>query len=234
MSDAVRSRIGILDNDELTLAALRAYLSGNLRNARVDWSVTDAKRAVSLCLSDRSRPDIFITDMSLNESSGVQVIRDIRERTARVPILAVTSFPIGEYAQPAAEAGAQGIIAKRDLNEICNAISVVLANRVWIHDGGGSSGVSLADCGFESARDAHARLVRGDENADRELSERECAVIDLFSRGLTSKQTAERLGVSENTVKTYARRIFGKLGANTRGQAIAIWISLPKRRQRES
>lgn len=220
MDEDEAASIAILDNDGLTLAALRTWLRNNLLGAEVAWTTDDAGRAASAALSDRTRPDILITDMSLNGLSGEWVIRSIRERTAKTPILAITSFPLEVYAESAARAGAQGIIAKRDLNAICNAISVVLQNRTWTH--GVESDVAEL---FLPATEAHRRAMHGDEGRKPRLTEREEAVIGLFTRGLTSKQVADHLGLTENTVKTYSHRIFAKLGASNRGQAIAIWMA---------
>ena len=220
MGGGESASIAILDNDNLTLAALRTWLHNNLLGTEVAWTSDDARHAVSAALSDRTRPDILVTDMSLNELSGEWVIRSIRERTANTPILAITSFPLKVYAEVAARAGAQGIIAKRDLNAICNAISVVLQNRTWTH--GVESDIAEL---FLPAVEAHRRAIRGDEERKPRLTEREGIVIGLFAQGLTSKQVADRLGLTENTVKTYSRRVFAKLGASNRGQAIAIWMA---------
>lgn len=220
MSDGNLASIAILDNDDLTLAALRTWLHNNLLGAEVAWTANDARQAVSAALSDNTCPDVLVTDMSLNELSGEWVIRSIREHTANVPILAITSFPLTVYAEAAARARAQGIIAKRDLNAICNAISVVLQNRTWTH--GIERGIAEL---FLPSAEAHRRIMRGEEGQGPRLTEREETVIGLFAQGLTSKQVAERLGLTENTIKTYSHRIFERLGAANRGQAIAIWMT---------
>nr|WP_276312791.1 helix-turn-helix transcriptional regulator [Bifidobacterium vespertilionis] len=57
------------------------------------------------------------------------------------------------------------------------------------------------------------------------LSEQEEMIMSLFAKGLGNGEVAERMGISENTVKTYVRRAMAKLGAKTRSQAMAEWIS---------
>ena len=83
MDEDEAASIAILDNDDLTLAALRTWLRNNLLGAEVAWTTDDAGRAASAALSDRTRPDILITDMSLNGLSGEWVIRSIREQLTR-------------------------------------------------------------------------------------------------------------------------------------------------------
>lgn len=66
MGGGEAASIAILDNDNLTLAALRTWLHNNLLGTEVAWTSDDARHAVSAALSDRTRPDILVTDMSLN------------------------------------------------------------------------------------------------------------------------------------------------------------------------
>ena len=130
-----------------------------------------------------------------------------------MPILAVTSFPLHAYSQRAAQSGAQGIVSKRSLSNILAAIKTLLHGRTW-------------DSGQDAIFSAPRQRPEATATGYVELSAREQTVIALFSRGYTSEQAALELGVTVNTIKTYSTRLCSKLGARTRSQAVATWMTL--------
>ena len=85
-------RIGIVDNDELTLAALSTYLEHRFGSGSVAWRCVLGGKAVRLCRDEKTRPDVLLLDMSLSDMDGVAVCRAIRGEGS-MPILAITSFP---------------------------------------------------------------------------------------------------------------------------------------------
>ncbi|KFI50241.1 two component transcriptional regulator, LuxR family [Bifidobacterium callitrichos DSM 23973] len=99
-ADAIRPivTIGLLDNDRFALAFLERSLAELMPEARILWSTTSGRAAVRMCTTPDTMPNVLLTDMSLDELSGPAVIRAIRIRTARVAILAVTSFSLAVYA----------------------------------------------------------------------------------------------------------------------------------------
>ena len=213
--------VGVVDNDELTLMALSGYLAGHFGEKAVLWKCTSGRKAISLCVDNASRPDVLLLDMSLSDMSGVAVCRELRSRLGTMPILAITSFPLDQYAASVAEAGGQGIVAKRNLMQIGRALLTVAREGVWA-DGALSESERSA---FERVSVAHARLEGAGLSSPVALSEQEEVIMSLFAKGLGNGEVAERMGISENTVKTYVRRAMAKLGAKTRSQAMAEWIS---------
>ncbi|KFJ08403.1 response regulator transcription factor [Bifidobacterium tsurumiense] len=210
-------KVGILDNDELTLMVLSHCLETSL--PATVWCATLGSKAIAMCRDDATRPDILLADMSLNDMSGDSCIAEIRESGVRIPILAITSFPLHVYAALAAEAGAQGIVPKRSLAVIRSAVTTLLSGGIWAS--------SIEDVEFHTADNALAHKMNpltGDDKR-RALSSREVEVITLFARGYTTEQISTELDVSMNTVKTYTNRIFDKLGAHTRSQAVALWLA---------
>ncbi|PWG66254.1 response regulator transcription factor [Bifidobacterium callitrichidarum] len=202
--------IGLLDNDEFSLAFLERSIGELMPEARVIWKTTSGRDAVARCLDARTSPNVLLTDMSMDELSGLVVCKTIRTETARVMILAVTSFSLAVYAAKAAEAGAQGIVPKSVETPIIQAIRTVAAGGTWGE-------------GFETAAAAHARL--GGRHTPRQLllSDREAEAMNLCSRGLDTEQIAENMHLSQSSVKTYLQRAIRKLGVTTRGQAVALW-----------
>lgn len=216
--------IGIVDNDVLTLGALSSYLTQRFSDKRILWRCTLGKKAVELCSNLQTRPQILLMDMSLSDADGVQICQEIRRIVDDMPILAITSFPLHRYAAAAAQAGVQGIVAKRNLRTIAAALECVASGHVYLPD---ELAETMPNLHFELPAQAHRRIVG--KTPDRQvvkpvLSERETAIIAGYARGQTTLQVGERLGLSENTVKTYTKRAMAKLGAKTRGQAIALWL----------
>lgn len=215
--------IGVVDNDELVLGVLSSSLATAFGEDAVAWRCLSGRRAVALCLDARTRPDVLLMDVSLSDVSGIEACRRIRERGDVPPILLVTAFPVERYARDAALSGAQGIVAKRSLRRIRDAVAAVAAGRTWDGD--------APEAGFDVARRAHERLAADDATGRRrgapaDLSARETEILRWYAKGLTTRQVSERTGLSVNTVKTYTRRAMDKLGAATRGQAIADMIGL--------
>ncbi|MBT1172073.1 response regulator transcription factor [Bifidobacterium sp. MA2] len=215
--DAVRrpiATIGLLDNDQFALAFLERSLSELMPESRVLWRTTSGRDAVAKCLDPDTAPNVLLTDMSMDELSGPAVCRAVRVKSARVAILAVTSFSLAVYASKAAEAGAQGIVPKSVESPIIDAVRAVAAGRTW------DSGTGVA---FQNAADAHARLAGGRTPRQFLLSDREAEAMNLCSRGLTTEQIAADMKVGVSTAKTYLARAIRKLGVSSRGQAVALW-----------
>ena len=227
--------LAIVDNDELTLRALIGYLHSVAPRISVVWAVTKGTTAIRRCLDPATRPDMLLVDMSLSGMSGVAVIRQIRRQTPCVPTLAITSFPLEQYAEQVSKAGGQGIVAKRELGRIVTAIECVANNGIWAGTGPENPRTSS----FTTALRSYAAINREDDvdaiesgdnqdatgEAPPQLSPRERQILDMYAHGRTSVQVADLLGLSVNTVKTHTTRIFDKLNVANRGQAIAVWMS---------
>jgi DNA-binding NarL/FixJ family response regulator len=212
MGEKIRpiATIGLLDNDEFSLAFLERAIGELMAESDVLWKTTSGRDALSRCLDRRSCPNVLLTDMSMDELSGLVVCKTIRTQTARVAILAVTSFSLGVYSAKAAQAGAQGIVPKSVEAPIIDAIRAVAAGGTW---GGG----------FQTAAVAHDRLCKQHVPRHFLLSDREAEAMNLCSRGLDTSQIACDMQVSVSSVKTYMVRAMHKLGVSTRGQAVALW-----------
>lgn len=139
--------IGVVDNDELVLGMLSSSLAGAFGRNAVAWRCLSGRRAVSMCLDGRTRPDMLLMDVSLSDMSCIEACRRIRERNGDMPILMITAFPIERYARDAAQAGAQGIVAKRSLRRIRSAIIAVADGTTWHED--------APDAGFDATRRAY-------------------------------------------------------------------------------
>ena len=113
--------LGVVDNDRFALCALKAYLDQTLDGITLAWMTEHANTAIARCVTGE-RPDVLLVDMSRGDIDGVPVIRTIRERDRHTSLVAMTSFPLDEYAADAATAGAQAIVSKNDLQGLQDTI----------------------------------------------------------------------------------------------------------------
>ncbi|KAB8289419.1 DNA-binding response regulator [Bifidobacterium ramosum] len=230
MYDRKRFRLAVVDNDPLTVTMLTLLIRRNLPEVDVTWACRRGRDAVARCLSADSRPDVLLVDMSLEGMSGVEVCRRIRAATADVVLIGVTSFSLEHYAADALAAGAQCVMDKARVADICDAAVALVNGRA----------LRTQYVSELTAVQSHALLAKHDEtDADDDaaarlaaaaavasLTDREREVMRLCAQGRSSREIGELLGVGESSVKTYVMRAARKLGARNRTQAVAEWLML--------
>ena len=211
----ITQQLGVVDNDRFTLIALCTILKRTLepQNIKIMWTASSGLEALSLCAKDVSTPDIMLVDISMEDISGIRVCRSIRHDNPEIKLLTMTSFTLESYARQAAFAGTQGIVAKNDPKEVCNAIQSVLSGNCW--------NPLLDSTPFETAKQSYDRL-HNQSNTD--LSVRETQIVDLCARGYTYKEIARQLNISEATIRTYIERAREKFHASNRVELIAMWL----------
>ena len=206
--------LGVVDNDRFALCALKAYLDQTLDGITLAWMTEHANTAIARCMTGE-RPDVLLVDMSMGDIDGVSVIRTIRES-----LVAMTSFPLDEYAADAATAGAQAIVSKNDLQGLQDTIRLAAT---------GGTG-SFEGLRFPTATQAFARILREPKTGIARLSGREIEIIELCRQGNTSTLIAERTGLTVASVNTYLQRACEKLGARNRVQLVSMWLELSRPR----
>ncbi|KAB8294383.1 LuxR C-terminal-related transcriptional regulator [Bifidobacterium avesanii] len=208
--------MAILDNDVTSMALIAGIIREKLPDCPLLWTETDGYRAIDRCLAARTRPDILLCDMSLSDISGPRVCRAIRERGAQPLILAITSFPVSQYASLAATAGCQGILEKSHIPaRIADAVRALADDRTYGPEGNA----------FETAFDAHARLQYARGGKD-ELSPKEMLIMDRLLDGYSLTEIAGQLGVKDVTVRTHISHIKDKLHARNLSQASIRWFRM--------
>ncbi|RYQ01908.1 DNA-binding response regulator [Bifidobacterium pseudolongum subsp. globosum] len=209
-------RIGIVDNDALVLGALQYVVRTYLPQSEVIWKETDGNRAVSLCSTPATTPDALIVDASLEGMTGSEVCRRIRANDAEIVLVGVTSFILDRFHDAMMDSGAQCLLPKDRPQAICQAVMALCECRI-------PDDVRFST---ESAAEAHRRLSEEQQvNPVRAvmLSPREEEVMTWIDLGKSSSWIAKRLNTSESTIKTYAQRIYTKLGVRTKVEAIIAW-----------
>ncbi|MGP3685772.1 response regulator [Streptomyces sp. IBSNAI002] len=178
---------------------------------------THGAEAVRLTAS--LHPDVVLMDVRMPGMDGIEATRRIVAAGGRSRVLILTTFDLDEYAYAALRAGASGFLLKDAMpDELLAAIRSVSA---------GDAVVSPKMT--RRLLDAHAGDLRPPEHrppgADprlRLLSEREREVLIAIGQGWTNTEIAERLGLSESTVKKHVGRVLAKLEARDRVQAVII------------
>jgi len=203
MTDTIR--ILIADDHTLVRAGLRALFSTE-PGMEVAGEAADGVEAV---LKARSlRPDIILLDLVMPRKGGIEAIHEIKEENPDVRILVLTSFTDDDKVFPAIKAGALGYLLKDSTPQaLLQAIHDV-------HRGESSLDPTIARKLIRELNQPPA-LPRTEEP----LTAREVEVLRLVAQGLSNQEIAERMVVSERTVRTHVSNILSKLHLANRTQA---------------
>lgn len=168
----------------------------------------DAETARMLLVG--ARPDIVLMDIDLPGASGIECVRRLKPHLPRTQFVMITVYEDAENIYDALAAGAVGYLLKRAVaTELAPALHDVLA-------GGSPMTSSVARKVVHSFQPTHHGVAEIEQ-----LSERERQVLQLMAQGRLYKEIADMLGVSENTVRSYIRRIYEKLHVRSRMEAVA-------------
>jgi DNA-binding NarL/FixJ family response regulator len=201
----------LADDDELTRAGLRLIVESD-SDLSVVGEAADGHEAVQLARA--LHPDVVLMDVRMPHVDGLQAtmqIVDASEGGTRVLIL--TTFELDEYVFGALRAGASGFLLKRSSPEdLTAAIRIVAAGESLLAPSITSRLIE------EFVRQPVASAPP--EGSLEVLTHRELEVLTLVGRGLSNAEIADRLYISEATVKTHIKRILMKLGLRDRVQAV--------------
>ena len=190
-----RPRLYVVDDHPV----IRAFLSQHLDLPVCGWS-SDAGKALSEIPT--LRPDIVIIDLSLNDSHGFGLIRELLLQSADLKILVYSAHEEQLYAPRVLEAGALGYICKKARPEqLTEAVRRVLHGEIYLSP-------------EMMTRALMNRIVGRKQQSGSSLdglSDRELQVFEMIGRGAETKQIAEQLKLDTKTVETYRARIKEKL-----------------------
>ncbi|HMM49363.1 MAG TPA: response regulator transcription factor [Miltoncostaeaceae bacterium] len=196
-------RVVVADDHPLVISGIRLLLSGSRFFQLVGEANTGAE-AILRC--EQHRPDALLLDLRLPDLPAATIVQRITKRHPETAILMLTAHPEELALRSCIKAGASGCVFK-DVSEqnLLAALMQVVHGRTVV-----------------DPRVAGALLGRRDREQGGTLSEREHEVLLLIARGLTTQEIADRLEVSPNTVKSHTRRLFAKMEAHNRVQALAV------------
>ncbi|MFW2336014.1 response regulator [Ilumatobacter sp.] len=211
-----RITVFLVDDHEMVRDGVRALLDTE-PDISVVGEAGDAEAAIGRIVI--AEPDVAILDVNLPDRSGIEICRELAERCPDVRSLMLTSFGEDEALFDAIVAGAAGYVMKHvrglDLVECVRAVA---------------RGESLID--HASADHLRARVAEGDfDPAIASLTPQERRILDLLAGGLTNRDIAEELFLSDKTVKNYVSSLLMKLGMSRRSEAAAYAARLDERRR---
>lgn len=191
----------IIDDDPLVVESLKTIVSANGINVKaVGYSGEDA-----IYLYEKHKPDLVLMDIRMENLSGIDAAKSILKMDNEAKILLITTFQDHEYIAQALSIGCKGYILKHNIKGIIPAINAVYAGNM-VFD-------SKIVSGIRKYAEKEVKL---------NLSDREYDILLLVAKGLNNKEIAEKLYLSEGTVRNYISNMLEKLGLRDRTQ-LAIY-----------
>ncbi|KQY64727.1 response regulator transcription factor [Nocardioides sp. Root140] len=196
------TRVLLIDDHELIRQGLaRAFeRQGEMTVVGQAGSVAEGKAAWAAL-----HPDVVVTDLQLPDGTGLEIVRGIRAESASVGLVMLTMHAGDEQIFAAMEAGASAFVGKDS-----KASEVVKA----------AAHAAVSPRNFLCSGLTAAMIRRASEPKQTKLTGREQEVLELLAEGLGTAAIAGKLYMSESTAKTHITRIYEKLGASNRAQAL--------------
>ena len=204
-------RVVVADDQEVVRAGFAALLDAQ-PDITVVGSAPDGAEAVTICRQEL--PDVVLMDVRMPVMDGIEATRALTVSGHDGPrVLILTTFDLDEYVYDALSAGASGFLLKDVTAErLFDAVRIIAAGDAL-----------LAPAVTRRLIGEFARLrPRHPDRPDRlgTLTPRETEVLSLVAEGLSNNEIAERLVVTDETVKTHVSHVLGKLGLRDRAQAV--------------
>jgi DNA-binding NarL/FixJ family response regulator len=207
-------RVFLLDDHEIVRRGMREMLTdaGEFEVVGEASTAAEALRRIPA-----TRPRVAMLDARLPDGSGVDVCRDIRSAHPEVACLILTSYDDDDALFAAIMAGAAGYLLKQIKGtDLLTAIRTVAA------------GQSMLDPAVTQRVLTRLREGPAEDSRLAGLGEREREILALIGEGLTNRQIATRIHLSEKTVKNYVSAVLEKLGLSSRTQAAILSTKLAK------
>ena len=200
-------KVLIADDHPLVREALHRSLDGE-EDMESGAEAGEGEEAVRL--TSELKPDVVVMDIVMPKLNGIEATKRIKKIAPDIAILILTAYDDDEYVLGLLDAGAAGYLLKsargRDLVEAIRAIRI---------------GESVLHPNIITKLLKRAMTARVEEHKHLELlSERESEVLKLVALGMSNKEIAEKLFVSQRTIKAHLTNVFNKLNVASRSEAI--------------
>lgn len=203
-------RVLLADDHQVVRTGIRQFLEAS-GDISVIAEADDGEQAIEMI--EAHLPDVAVLDIQMPKKTGIEVTRWIRAKKQSTGILILTAYDDDPYVMAVLKAGANGYVLKtadgeeiaqavRSVYEGKSALDPVIARKVMHQISGGSIVESL-----------------------EELTPRELEVLTLVAQGYTNKAIGVQLGISDRTVQGHLAKIFGKLQAASRTEAVMRAVS---------
>jgi DNA-binding NarL/FixJ family response regulator len=204
-------RILLADDHTVVRKGLRLLLESQ-PGLTVVAEAADGRAAVSL--AEQNTPDVVVMDVAMPTLNGIEAARQITAKLPRTAVVFLSMHSDESYVLRALRAGARGYLLKDSPES--DLINAILA----VHGGKAFFSPAISKMLVED----YVRQLqhRGGEDSYELLTAREREILQLLADGMSNADVAQKLFISQETVKSHVRHILTKLEADTRTQAVAI------------
>lgn len=208
-------KVLIADDQELIRQSLQIVLNTK-EDMQVTGTAADGQEVIQ-CIR-KEVPDVILMDIRMPKMDGVQCTKIIKENYPQVKIIILTTFDDDEFVYNALKFGASGYLLKGvSMDELAEAIRTVHSGRAMINPDIATKVVKL----FSQMAKADYSIQVEEQN-QAELTKTEWKIIEQVKCGASNREVAEKLSLSEGTVRNYLSTILNKLELRDRTQ-LAIW-----------
>jgi len=206
-------RLLLVDDHEVVRTGLRMLLESQTE-MKIVGEASNGAEAFELC--NQLRPDVVVMDLTLPDTSGIEITRRIKQTMPQVNVVALTIHEDQEYFFEMLKAGASGYVPKRAApDELVSAIRAAHTGEVYIFP-------SLAKVLVNDYLDRsgeHAAVILSEA-----LTSREDEVLELVVQGWTNEEIAKQLIISKHTVARHRENIMRKLNLHNRSELVKYAI----------
>ncbi len=198
-------RIIIADDHPVVLKGLKEIIQEGFDMVKVDEAGKGYELINKVQAGDY---DLVLLDISLPDINGLEILKELKKKKPKLPVLVVSMYPEEQYALRALKAGAQGYLTKQSAaDELVLAVRKILSGKRYVSPAFAEQ--LVLDFESDAAKPAHEKL-----------SNREFQVMRMFGSGKTMKEIAEELHLSINSIRTYRVRILEKIGVKGTNELI--------------
>lgn len=201
-------KVAVIDDDNLVVLSLKTILESD-PEIEVAGTGNDGQDAIRIY--EESMPDIVLMDIRMKEVSGIEAGKSILKNYPHAKILYLTTFSDEEYIVEAISIGAKGYLLKQDFESIVPALKAVSMGQSVF---GGSIVTKLPEMISNQSRTDYSEY---------QINEKEIEIIEQVALGLSNKEIAQKLFLSEGTVRNYISVILEKLQLRDRTQLAVFY-----------
>src|SRR5277367_1198966 len=212
-----RIRVLVADNTRIHTQLLADALK---RDRGLDVLSADSDSHALIATAAAHKADVLVISSNLDEEShrAFEVVRELRASHPQIRAVMLLDSSKREFILNAFRAGARGIFSRHEsVDSLCKCVRSVQEGQIW------ASSLQMSFAVEALAASPTVRAV--DANGLNLLSKRETEVVHSLAEGLTNREIAERLGLSQHTIKNYLFRVFDKVGVSSRVELLFMTLS---------
>ena len=202
-------KVLVIDDDSLVAISLKTILEAD---ADIEVAAIGHNGKEAVAFYEKYKPDVLLMDIRMEEMSGLEAAEQILKRNLDAKILFLTTFSDDEYIVKALKYGVKGYLLKQDYGSILPALQAVKMNQTVF----GTEIMSKIPGLFQEKK-----TFQWEEHG---IGEREVEIIALVAEGLSNKEIAEKVCLSEGTVRNYISNILEKLALRDRTQLAVYYL----------